>query len=204
MEHDTKMERADVALMLTNSADLLGKRSVRATFRLSAEFIEALSILSTRLGIKQKSLFDHLMEDMDTLQAIARRMNVGNQIRKGRIQKTFVISRKSLASLDSVSKKYSASRDDIVESSIRRLLPILAAEQQKQKKRETALNKIGEHLGQTATLIQEIEKLLEEEDPILLMLKSILNSYENAYRDVDDFVTKGKRIKTFPIERFQQ
>jgi len=42
------------------SAELRGRQSVRATFRLSERAIDALSIVSVHLGIKQKSLFDHL------------------------------------------------------------------------------------------------------------------------------------------------
>ena len=39
--------------------DLRGRQSVRATFRLSEACIDAISILSAQLGIKQKSVFDH-------------------------------------------------------------------------------------------------------------------------------------------------
>ena len=52
-------------------ADLRGKQSVRATFKLSEKAISAISVLSEQLGIKQKSLFDHLMQDMEALNLIA-------------------------------------------------------------------------------------------------------------------------------------
>ena len=51
--------------------DLRGRQSVRATFKLSAKAIEAMSIVSVHLGIKQKSLFDHLIEDAQSLKHIA-------------------------------------------------------------------------------------------------------------------------------------
>jgi len=44
---------------------------VRATFRLSEDCIDAISILSAQLGIKQKSVFDHLMEDVQILKNMA-------------------------------------------------------------------------------------------------------------------------------------
>jgi len=44
------------------SADLRGRQSVRTTFKLSERSIDALSILAGQLGIKQKSLFDHLID----------------------------------------------------------------------------------------------------------------------------------------------
>jgi len=43
---------------------LRGRQSVRATFKLSAKAIEAMSIVAVHLGIKQKSLFDHLKEKL--------------------------------------------------------------------------------------------------------------------------------------------
>jgi hypothetical protein len=51
----------------TSALDLRGRQSVRATFRLSEDCIDAISILSAQLGIKQKSVFDHLMEDVQIL-----------------------------------------------------------------------------------------------------------------------------------------
>ena len=51
--------------------DLLGRQSVRATFRLSEACIEAISVLSAQLGVKQKSVIDHLMEAAQTLKRMA-------------------------------------------------------------------------------------------------------------------------------------
>ena len=82
--------------------DLRGRQSVRATFRLSEACIEAISILSTQLGIKQKSVFDHLMEDAQVLKSIAREMANIEFDRHECVQKTFVISRRSLSFLDTV------------------------------------------------------------------------------------------------------
>ena len=50
---------------------LRAKQSVRATFRLTPRSILLLSALSSQLGIKQKSLFDHLMDDVDILAGLA-------------------------------------------------------------------------------------------------------------------------------------
>ena len=73
--------------------DLRGRQSVRATFRLSEACIEAISILSAQLGIKQKSVFDHLMEDDRVLNNMARDLENTKFDRHERIQKTFVVSR---------------------------------------------------------------------------------------------------------------
>ena len=66
----------------TSTSELKARQSVRATFRLSEGCIDAISIVATQLGIKQKSLFDHLAEDIDSLKSIAR------EIKQIKIKKT--------------------------------------------------------------------------------------------------------------------
>ena len=194
----------DDSLELTDPSDLMEKQSVRATFRLSVEFIEALSILSAQLGIKQKSLFDHLMEDAEKLRAIAGKAQPDQLEKKGRIQKTFVMSRKSLSALDAVSKDYAASRDDLVEYSILRLLPILRKELSKQNQRERALNRISGHFQQSAALLEEVSDLVGPDDPIYRSLHSVFSAYEDALENIERFVKSGKRISDLSMEKFQR
>ena len=96
MRSDSKMSKKEFSLPQTSAADLMGKQSVRATFRLTEACIDAISILSAQLGIKQKSLFDHLMEDAESLVAIAREAESAMLEKEKRTQKTFVISKKSI------------------------------------------------------------------------------------------------------------
>ena len=63
--------KPEVKLPGASPAALRGKQSIRATFRLTANCINAINIVATQLGIKQKSLFDHLIEDPVILAAIA-------------------------------------------------------------------------------------------------------------------------------------
>ncbi|MGW8325435.1 MAG: hypothetical protein ACWGNI_06985, partial [Desulfobacterales bacterium] len=51
------------------TSDLKSRQSVRATFRLTKGCIEAIGILANQMGIKQKSLFDYLADDMDNLKS---------------------------------------------------------------------------------------------------------------------------------------
>jgi len=91
MRNKLKTSKKEFSLPQTSAADLMGKQSVRATFRLSVECINAINILSAQLGIKQKSLFDHLMEDADSLISIARETESVMLDKENRTQKTFVI-----------------------------------------------------------------------------------------------------------------
>ena len=63
MNKSNNRTETDEFLQLTGIADLLGKKSVRATFKLHPTAIQLLSVLASQLGIKQKSLFDYLMEE---------------------------------------------------------------------------------------------------------------------------------------------
>ena len=52
--------RGNTSFFLESSSGLRGRQSVRATFRLSEACIDAISIVATHLGIKQKSIFEWL------------------------------------------------------------------------------------------------------------------------------------------------
>ena len=129
----TSENQNDMNISVSNPSalDLRGRQSVRATFRLSEDCIDAISILSAQLGIKQKSVFDHLMEDVQILKNMASELKNTEFDRHQRVQKTFVISRRSLSFLDTISSTHNAPRDALVEYSVRRLLPIIANERKK-------------------------------------------------------------------------
>ncbi len=177
--------------------DLRGRQSVRATFKLSARAIEAMSIVSVHLGIKQKSLFDHLIEDAQSLSHIAREIESEKFRTLSRIQKTFVVSRRTLSSLDEISKQFQAPRDALVEYSIQRLLPVIAQERERHRRRKEILNDINEHLAEGLKILQKSKSLLGEDDPVFIRLASAIKSMANAQSNVTVFVEKGDIIEEF-------
>jgi hypothetical protein len=177
--------------------DLRGRQSVRATFKLSARAIEAMSIVSVHLGIKQKSLFDHLIEDAQTLSHIAREIESEKFRTISRVQKTFVISRRTLSCLDEISKQFQAPRDALVEYSIQRLLPVIAQERERHRRRKEILNDMNEHLADGLKILQKSKSLLGEDDPVFIRLSVALKSLANAQSNVNAFVEKGDIIEDF-------
>ena len=177
--------------------DLRGRQSVRATFKLSARAIETMSIVSVHLGIKQKSLFDHLIEDAQSLSHIAREMESAKFRSLSRIQKTFVISRRTLSSLDEISKQFQTPRDALVEYSIQRLLPVIAQERERHRRRKEILTDMNEHLADGLKILQKSKSLLGEDDPVFIRLASAIKSMANAQSNVNDFVDKGDAIEEF-------
>ena len=185
----------DDILPRTSSADLRGRQSVRATFKLSERAIAAMSIVAVHLGIKQKSLFDHLIEDVQSLKLIARDMESERFSALSRIQKTFVISRKTLSCLDETSKRFNAPRDALVEYSIQRLMPVINRERERHRTRKEILGDMTELLENGLELLQKSRSLLGEEDPVSVKFESAMRSLVNTQSHVKDFVEKGEIIE---------
>jgi len=178
------------------TADLRGRQSVRTTFKLSERSIEALSILACQLGIKQKSLFDHLIEDTRALQMIAGEV-ADISSRMQRTAKTYVVSRKTLENLERVSTQFDTPRDALVEYSIERILPLLAREKEKHAKRKLLLGELQEYLQKGAELVGKAEEDFGREDPLFLQLLSMLRMVKHCCRDFEQAVEKGRKIEKF-------
>lgn len=203
MAADNKWNMGD-SLLQTTTSDLRGRQSVRATFKLTEECIGAISIVATHLGIKQKSLFDHLVEDMNSLKAIARELKNAHVNAQNRIQKTFVISRKSLHSLETVSKSHNAPRDALVEFSVQKLLPIIVNEQKKHQTRKKIRSEIAAHFEAGKTLLARIKSALGTEDPVFGRMAALMTNYGNTFAAMDAFIERGKLIEDFDPEMLKQ
>jgi len=200
VKDDKKQKKMDLSLPKTLTSELKERQSVRATFRLSEGGIEAISIVATQMGIKQKSLFDHLAGDMDSLKSIAREIKQMKIKKQGRIQKTFVISRKSLSSLDEISNMFDTSRDILVEYSIQRLLPIISKERVKHEKRKEFLVKITKHFQQGEKMLDDIRKQLGSDDPIINKFKMVMSGYETVKDNMEAFIDRSKGIEEFDAD----
>jgi hypothetical protein len=197
-----KKKQSDIEISISSPSTmaLRGRQSVRATFRLSEGCIDAISILAAQLGIKQKSIFDHLMEDAQILKDMASELENSEFDRHERIQKTYVISRRSLSFLDTVSSEYDAPRDALVETSVRRLLPIIANERKKHEKRKDILTEISDHFEKGRKLLSKAEEMLGTDDQVVNNLRTAMSVYENVLNDISGFIERGKIIEKFQPE----
>ncbi len=197
MRKDEKKEPGGISLPQTTSTDLRGRQSVRATFKLSEKAIDAISIVSIHLGIKQKSLFDHLIEDIESLNLIAREVQSDKFDPPNRIQKTYVISRRTLSCLDRTSENFDTPRDALVEFSIQRLLPLIAQERKRHRKRKEILNEIREYVKDGMQILKKSKELLGEDDPINDKFESAMIVLFNAHNNIESFVERGNIIEDF-------
>ena len=196
-DNDDRSWMDDDILPRPTPQDLRGRQSVRATFKLSAKAIETMSIVAVHLGIKQQSLFDHLIEDVQSLKLIAREIESERFNTISRIQKTFVISRKTLSSLDETSKRFNAPRDALVEYSIQRLLPVLAREREKHQRRKDILRDMSENVENGLKILKKSRMRLGEDDPVFLSWEGAMRTLVNTQREIAAFIEKGKIIEDF-------
>ena len=180
----------------TYSADLKGRQSVRTTFKLSPRSIDALSLLAAQLGIKQKSLFDHLIDDTQTLKAIARDVE-SPEMRGNRVPKTYVISRRTLESLDEISRHYRTPRDILVEFSIERIMPLIKEERKKHENRKKLLNSVDGFLENSRSLLEEADKMLDRDDPVLEKVFQMCRTINQGCAEINTIVEKGQKLEEF-------
>lgn len=176
--------------------DLLGRQSVRTTFKLSPRSIHALSILAAQLGIRQKSLFDYLVDDVQTLRVIA---EGGGAIGSAgpRVAKTYVISRRTLENLEQVSTSCNTPRDVLVEVSIERILPLIRREREKHERRKRFLAELNEHLARSAEMVGRAESELGRDDPVFRQLVAMLKAVDGCCAAVEECVARGRRMEEF-------
>lgn len=171
--------------------ELKKKQSVRATFKISQESIDLLGVIAGQLGIKQKSLLDQLMEDTSHLAKLAGEADSFHKNQVSRRQKTFVISRSSLLSLNIIAKKQNIPRDSLVEISINRLLPIIETELKKHIIRKNILKEMKDHLKLAENLRQKTQKLLGENDVLYEMIEKQTVLAQKNISIVDSIIEKG-------------
>ena len=177
--------------------DLRGKQSVRATFRLSKRAVETISILAIQLGIKQKSLFDHLIEDMEALDLIARRLDPGILQDIPRVQKTYVLNRRTLMCLDRTSREYNTPRDALVEYSIQRLLPVITRELEKHRIRKQMITETRKLFKQGDGMLRKMITSLGKDDPVSTQFIVVMQSFAHAQRQMEASVEKGEELEDF-------
>lgn len=175
---------------------LRSRQSVRTTFKLSERSIEALSVLARQLGIRQKSLFDYLIDDVGALQAIAERFE-DFKMTEHRVAKTYVISRRTLENLERVSSSCKAPRDILVEFSIERILPLILREKQKHAKRKEFLSELEIYLRRGEAMLQRAEAELGPDDPVFRQILAMLRGVGSSHAAVEELVGRGRKMENF-------
>ncbi len=140
------------------------------------------------------------MEDIQTLSMIARQLPNFRLSSAGRIQKTFVLSRRSLYSLEEIASSFNAPRDVLIELSVQRLLPIIAEVRKNHAKRKKTLVDIQAHLAGGAALLAQIGHELGEDDVVHEEIAAVMAHYAQAVENIQALVARGRAIEVFDEE----
>lgn len=174
---------------------LKGMQSVRATFNLPVSSIELLDAVAIQLGLKKKSIFDYLVKNQAVLEKIAKEaQKTGNRPKKRR-QKTFVLSRSSLLSIEAVAGTNDIPRDLLVEYSIKRLLPVIEAEKKRHINRKNLLKDMQRYLKTGEKLLEKAGRLVGKEDQVYQKLSQVINSYAVSLEEFKDIIEKGRMME---------
>ena len=198
--HDFSLEEATGTGI--SEARLRGRQSIRTTFRLPVDLIELLGIVAGQFGLKQKSLFDQLIDDIEVLNEVAESVPGYAPENIERRPKTYVISKQSLYALERVAEERRISRDILVEISIRRLLPVLFAEREKHFKRAEILGELQSYLRHGEDLRAQAENLLGKSDPVCAMIGRMVRLGEETAMGLAGIVARGKTLENVRVERF--
>lgn len=182
---------------------LKGKQSVRTNFKLSAACIHAINIVATQLGIKHRSLFDYLVEDADSLKAIAAEIAKKNPRANRGIQKSFIVSRETLGTIDEMCEELKISRDTLVELSVRRLLPIVEKEIESHRKRKILFESVRNHYAHSRKVLSQIKEDVGADDPIYKVYQNTVSTCKQVMTQVGDIISKGKVLEGFDPESFK-
>ena len=205
MHKQKTLSRYDMTVSLS-AEGLQGMQSVRTTFRLSDPTIKLLTAVAFQLGLKQKSLFDQLVEDEEILKEIAERaLKKDTQMDLNqRRQKTYVLNRRSLEIIHKLSKEMNISRDILVEISIQRLLPVLNSEQEKLKNRAIICKDMKRYLEQGRRLFEKAEHLLGEGDPVREIIRKSNDIIERNINTLKSLMEKSKAMVNLEELQSQQ
>lgn len=181
----------------SNMLDLRGKQSVRATFKLSQKAIDSIGLVAVHMGIKQKSLFDHIIEDINALERLAKTIRIRQFKKISRRQKTFVLSRKTIDTLEAISLAYGTPRDALVEYSIKKLETIINAEKARHEERKIMLKNIVVHFTRGKILYKKAVTILGEDDPFCKCIKKAVFICQKTEDELIDFIEKSKILEKF-------
>lgn len=183
---------------------LKGMQSVRATFTLPKYAINLISTVANQLGVKQKSIFDHLVENKDIIEQIADEAKQYEPEKKQRKQKTFVLSRNCLSILDAFAQEYKLPRDVLVELSIRQLDPVIAQEKQRHENRKLLLAQMQAFRQVGSRFLDRSRDLAGRDDETVQKLESFFSQYDKSMEELEAIIEKGKSVEQFQASGEQQ
>ena len=181
--------------------DLLGKQSIRTTFKLKKETIATIAELAKEYSVTQKEVFDivcdKLLREKEIQSLVVDRRSY---LPEGSIRKTYVLSRTALVVLNQFSEKAGVTRDELVVTLFESFKQLIAISREKELELHGEAVEIINNFNATVHGVQEqITQLLGPADPIALRFNKIMILTEKLWTDVGLESDDGFPIRTDPI-----
>jgi hypothetical protein len=192
-----KMPKTEGRFPESTLFDLRGKQSVRATFKLSQKAIDAIGLVAIHMGIKQKSLFDHIIEDLDALDSLAKTIRIRQFKKIPRKQKTFVLSRRTIEALEAISRAYGTPRDALVEYSVKKLESIISDEKLRHEERKILQKGMIDHFNRGKALYKKAISILGKDDPFCRRIEKAIFACQKTEDELIEFIEKSKVLEDF-------
>jgi hypothetical protein len=77
------------------------------------------------------------------------------------------------------------------------LLPVIAKERERHRKRKAILNDINAHLAQGLKILQKAQSLLGAEDPVYARFEAAMQALVSSQNHIENYVKKGSVIEDF-------
>ncbi|MBU2628529.1 MAG: hypothetical protein KKE61_07925, partial [Proteobacteria bacterium] len=148
-------------------------------------------------GIKQKSLFDHIIEDLDALDSLAKTIRIRQFKKIERKQKTFVLSRRTIDALEAISQAYGTPRDALVEYSVQKLEAIISAEKIRHEERKILQKEVMDHFNRGKLLYKKAGSILGINDPYCRCIEKAVFACQKTEEDLISFIEKSKVLEDF-------
>jgi hypothetical protein len=181
--------------------DLSRKRSVRTTFRLNKDTFSEMESLSIYNSISRKELIDYIVDIVQNLADFSNEgklllHSINNKIsgqtqKADLIRKTQVISKKSLNTLNRLSKDTGLSRDQLITLA---LIIYKTNLRQVHKNHEKALKDINKLISKINETENALKKFLDPDDPVLMRFAYIAIVTDNLCSAIRSEIDKGVPI----------
>ncbi|MBD3377597.1 hypothetical protein GF406_21390 [candidate division KSB1 bacterium] len=168
------------------------KQSVRTTFKLTEDCINAVDWLLKTNNLKVKELFDFLCSNNNLVNLAAEAVKKEDKnISSKYIRKTFVISKRVLRLLNKKSEEYRISRDLVVEKLVLLFKELLEKHTKEEKqKEEKAFSIISDFWARAEEIETNLKDLLDDDNPILdrfgvitIIIMNLVNAIESKLND---------------------
>lgn len=191
------MNKYNKKIDLVSNTHFLESQSVRTTFKLSENSMNAIEWIIKKYSLKPKEIFDIICSNENLLNFAIEttKKNKGTDSTKT-TRKTFVLSKRVLRLLNRLSNKNKLSRDLIVENLVllyKTLLEKFAEEEKKKEKK--ALTIISDFYSKAELVEKQLQDILGDDNPILDRFGYVIILLMNL-----ECAIKSKLLKGVPID----